>query len=221
MEATMAKVPQSYDRAITPIEYTGLQKVYDHFNRELFNSSLPDVFITYQRKAHSAGYFSADRFAGRVGKFGKHELALNPDGFIDHTDEQVLQALVHEMTHAWQLAHGKLSPRGYHNAEWSAKMKSIGLQPSSTGMVGGKETGQHMSDYIIPGGPFTRSYAKLAATGWKLNLQSAPCPGQKGGVNSKTKFTCSSCGQNAWGKPDLAILCKPCRVQMRELKAAA
>src|SRR5215831_15257170 len=72
---------QSYDRAITPVEYTGLQKAYDHFNAELFGKTLPDVFITYQRKAHSRGYFSADRFAGRVGKFGKHELALNPDAF--------------------------------------------------------------------------------------------------------------------------------------------
>jgi hypothetical protein len=125
------------------------------------------------------------------------------------------------MTHVWQHVFGKPSARGYHNKEWAAKMKSIGLQPSSTGMVGGKETGQRMSDYIIPGGPFTKAYARLAAKGWKLNLQSAHRPGPKGGINSKTKFTCSSCGQNAWGKPDLAILCKPCKVQMREPKLAA
>jgi hypothetical protein len=72
-------------------------------------------------------------------------------------------------------------------------------------MVGGKETGQKMTDYIIPDGPFTKAFAKLAATGWRLNLQSAHRPGAKGAVNSKTKFTCSQCGQNAWGKPDLAI----------------
>jgi hypothetical protein len=201
--------------AITPVEYTGLQRAYDHFNKDLFDDGLPDVFITYQRKAHSAGYFAADRFSGRVGQFGKHELALNPDGFINQSDEQVCQTLVHEMTHVWQHTDGKPSKRGYHNAEWAAKMKSIGLQPSSTGMVGGKETGQHMSDYIIPDGPFTYAFAKLAKTGWALNLQSAHRPGLKGGANSKTKFTCSSCGQNAWGKPDLAIVCKPCGIEMR------
>ncbi len=129
-------------------------------------------FITYQRKANSFGYFSPDRFSGRIGKFGKHELALNPDAFINQTDEQICQTLVHEMTHVWQHAFGKPSARGYHNKEWAAKMKAIGLQPSSTGMVGGKETGQKMMDYIIPDGPFTKAYAKLAATGWKLNLQS-------------------------------------------------
>jgi hypothetical protein len=42
--------------AITPIEYSGLQAAYDHFNKELFAGKLPDVFITYQRKARSLGY---------------------------------------------------------------------------------------------------------------------------------------------------------------------
>lgn len=200
--------------AITPIEYEGLQEAYDHFNVALFDGALPDCFITYQRKANSYGYFAADRFSGRTGKFAKHELALNPDAFIGQTDKQVCQTLVHEQVHGWQQAHGKPAARGYHDKEWAAKMKSIGLQPSSTGMVGGKETGQKMMDYIIADGPFEKAYAKLAATGWALNLQSAHRPGSKGGINSKTKFTCTSCGQNAWGKPDLAIICSLCGIQM-------
>jgi hypothetical protein len=106
--ATKKSRPRSYHRtadkptAITPVEYGGLQEAYDHFNAELFEGSLPDVFITYQRKAHSAGYFAADRFSGRLGQSGKHELALNPDGFINQTDEQICQTLNHEMVHVWQ-----------------------------------------------------------------------------------------------------------------------
>jgi SprT-like family len=202
--------------AITPIEYSGLQEAFDHFSGVLFEGALPDVFITYQRKAHSFGYFSPDRFSGRVGDFGKHELALNPDGFINQTDEQVCQTLVHEMVHVWQHAHGKPSKRGYHNKEWAAKMKVVGLQPSSTGMVGGKETGQRMLDYIIPEGPFTQAFAKLAANGWKLNLQSAHRPGPKGGTNSKTKYTCRTCGLNMWGKPDAKVLCMCCLLEGSE-----
>ena len=82
------------------------------------------------------------------------------------------------------------------------KGEAIGLQPSSTGMVGGKETGQRMSDYIIPNGEFTKAFAKLAKAGWKLNLQSAHRPGKKGGGGGKDKFTCGECGANVWGKPD-------------------
>jgi SprT-like family protein len=213
---------RSYERkadqpvAITPIEYSGLQEAYDHCNAELFGGGLGDLFITYQRHAHSKGHFSPDRFSGRVGKFGKHELALNPDAFVDRTDEQIVSTLVHEMVHCWQHAFGKPSGRGYHNKEWAAKLKEIGLQPSNTGAVGGKETGQQMTHYIIPGGPFTKAFAKLASTGWRLNLQSAHRPGAKGGTNnSKTKFTCMGCGQNAWGKPDLVVTCTPCRMEMR------
>jgi SprT-like family protein len=154
---------------MTPVEYSGLQDAFDHFNGALFDA--------------------------------RHELALNPDGFIRHTDEQICQTLVHEMTHVWQQHCGSPPARGYHDKEWSAKMKAIGLMPSSTGMVGGKETGAHMSDYIIPDGIFSQAYAKLAATGWKLNLQSASRQAPKGTPNSKTKFTCGLCGYNLWGKP--------------------
>jgi SprT-like family len=217
---TIESKEQSYDQeAITPVEYSGLQEAYDHFNRELFDGQLPDVFITYQRHANSAGHFSPDRFAARVGKFGKHELALNPDGFIGRSDKQICSTLGHEQHHVWQQAHGKPSPRGYHNKEWAAKMKANGLQPSSTGMVGGRETGQRMTHYIVDGGKFDRAFDKLKAIGWKLNLQSAHRAGPTKGKDSKTKFTCSSCGQNAWGKPDLAIACLLCEIQMRAADA--
>jgi hypothetical protein len=213
----MSKRRKPQHQAITPIEYGGLQEAFDHFNAKLFEGALPDVFITYQRKANSVGYFSPDRFSGRVDRFGKHELALNPDAFINQTDEQIAQTLVHEMTHVWQHAFGTPSKRGYHNKEWAAAMKAIGLQPSSTGMVGGKETGQRMRDYVIPDGPFTCAFARLAATGWKLNLQSAHRPNDKPAPMSKVKFSCSHCGQNAWGKPDLLILCGLCEVPRQML----
>ncbi len=143
--------------AITPIEYGGLQAAFDHFNRALFDGALPDVFITYQRKANSAGYFSPDRFSGRVGEFGKHELALNPDGFIGESDEQICRRWCMRWFTSGSTRSASLRARGYHNKEWAAKMKAIGLQPSSTGMVGGKETGQRMTDYPIPGRPVHQS----------------------------------------------------------------
>jgi predicted SprT family Zn-dependent metalloprotease len=105
--------------------------------------------ITYQRRGGSAGYFAPGRFSARTDVGAQHELALNPDSFLGESDEQVCQTLVHEMVHAWQQAFGTPPSRGYHDREWADKMKAIGLQPSSTGMVGGKETGQKMDDYVI------------------------------------------------------------------------
>jgi hypothetical protein len=133
--------------AITPIEYSGLQEAYDHFNRELFEGLLPDVFITYQRKANSLGYFGADRFVSRGIDADRHELALNPDGFVGKSDKEICSTLVHEQAHVWQHANGTAPQRGYHDREWAAKMKAVGLQPSHNGMAGGRETGQHMDPF--------------------------------------------------------------------------
>lgn len=219
---TKQKVRRSHkkaaaDIAYTSVEYPTLQQAFAYFNVELFAGELPNLFITYQRKSHSAGYFSPNRFAGRSGKFARDELALNPDSFINRSDEWICSTLVHEMCHAWQEHRGTPSARGYHNKQWAAKMKSVGLQPSNTGMVGGKETGQHMSDYVIVGGRFSQSFKKLAKTGWKLNLQSAARPGKEARPNnSKTKFSCQGCEvtQNCWGKPDLDVICGRCRTKM-------
>jgi hypothetical protein len=92
--------------------------------------------------------------------------------------------------------------------------KAVGLQPSSTGMPGGRETGQRMSHYVITDGAFAQSFDRLAASNWRLNLESAHRPGEQRGPSSKTKFTCSGCGQNCWGKHDLMVRCDPCGALM-------
>src|SRR5215467_3213196 len=48
-------------------------------------------------------------------------------------------------------------------------------------------TGQHLSHFIVPDGPYTRAYAALAATGLRLNWESRQPSGKRGG---KTKFSC-------------------------------
>jgi hypothetical protein len=196
---------------ITQAEYRSFQQAYDFFNRELFGGSLPAVLVTLQRHAKAYGYFAPERFIGRMEKEEAHELAMNPDHF-GRTDELILSTLVHEMVHVWQQAHGTPPRRSYHDRQFAAKMKEVGLQPSTTGQPGGKETGQTMSHYIIKGGPFAKAFAKLAATGFKLRWQSRPFgdPERKKKRASKTKFTCPDCAQNAWAKPDALLICGNC-----------
>jgi hypothetical protein len=210
--------------AITPIEYSGLQAAYDHFNTELFGGRLPNLMITYQRKGRTRGYYSHRRFAERVGNTlvgveSPHsceesichgELALNPDHFTGRTDREICSTLVHEMVHAWQFAFGKPSRRGYHNRQWATKMKEVGLYPSSTGDVGGRETGQSMSHYIIDGGSFDLAFGQLAASGWRLNLQSAPHANMAKPPDGRLKFTCPGCDDSFRGKHDLVPLCARC-----------
>src|SRR5215211_8110056 len=151
--------------AFTQTEYEGFQQAYDFFNRELFDRSLLQVLVTLQRHAKTRGYFSPERFSGRIDETAVHELALNPDNFTGRTDEQILSTLAHEMAHVWQQTHGKAPRKGYHDRQWAGKMREIGLQPSSTGEEGGKETGQSISHYIIPGGRYA---AQRHMQNWRL-----------------------------------------------------
>lgn len=195
--------------AITPPQYHAFQHAYDFMNGELFSNSLPHVLITLQRHAKAAGYFSPDRFSGRIDKQAvAHELAMNPDTF-GRTDEVILSTLVHEMVHLWQQTFGKPPRRCYHNREWADKMVEVGLQPSSTGHPGGAETGQRMSHYIIPGGAYEQAFSRLRESSFELRWQSAMAVKAKG-KNSKTKFTCPDCGLNAWAKPGATLVCGDC-----------
>ena len=172
------KPTTSYERpsAITPLEYGSLQSAFDFLNVELFDGGLPDAFIAYQRKPHSRGHLAVDRYIGRAGQTARCELALNPDAFIDRTDRQIVSTVLHEMVHLWQHHAGSMPSRGYHNREWGAKMRSVGLMPSNTGAVGGKQTGQQMTHYIIDGGPYDLAFSRLEATGWRpRDAVSAPC----------------------------------------------
>jgi SprT-like family len=209
--------------AITTLEYNGLQAAFSFLNDKLFDGALKNVVILLQRRAHSGGHFSPDRFSRRAGEGEYHEISLNPDGFVGQTDEFIVSILLHEMVHQWQHHFGqkKRAKYSYHDKEWSAKMESLGLMPSNTGMVGGKRTGQQMDHYIIPGGAYQRAFAELAATGWKLNLQSAIYPGgTKKPDDSHTKFTCPACGWIVRGKPDTEVVHKPCACVMLPERAA-
>ncbi len=62
------------------------------------------------------------------------------------------------MAHVWQQTYRKPPTKCYHDRQWALKMtmKEIGLQPTTTGEPGGKETGQSVTHYIMPQGPLTR-----------------------------------------------------------------
>lgn len=201
--------------------YTSLDAAYGHFNRELFDGRLPPCLITMQRQKGAHGYFSGERFASLDGpQEVSDEIALNPAHFARRTTTQTLSTLVHEMVHSWQHHFGGPSRSGYHNGEWAAKMREVGLVPSATGAPGGKETGQRVSHYIEAGGRFERSCTTYLAAGAaslyhdRAGDQVAIKARAKKAA-SKTRYTCPSCGLNAWAKPEINLICGGCRETMR------
>jgi hypothetical protein len=206
--------------------YNELQAAYDFFNSKLFADELPPCLITLQRKNKRVlGHFAPNRFEKQEGARAD-ELAMNPMHFRSSSLDDVLSTLVHEMAHVWQHHCGKPGRGGYHNKEWGSKMKAIGLYPSNTGKPGGKETGDQMMDYIIDDGPFQKALGALVKKGFAITwAEWMPEPtnhdendGEEIPIASppdksnRVKYRCPSCASNAWGKPNLLLVCGKCRV---------
>jgi hypothetical protein len=210
----------------TATTYGGLNRAYEFFNNALFGGELPRCLITMQRHKGAYGYFAPQRFGSRDGATITDEIALNPMHFAERDERAIVSTLVHEMAHLWQQHFGKPSRGGYHNKEWGAKMKAIGLHPSSTGAEGGKETGQSVSHYIIDGGAYDRAFAEFGAP---LNLlgdtwaddadeKAAKTRAKKNA--SKTAFECEECGLKAWAKADARLMCGDCETLLIVCEAA-
>ena len=209
----------------TPTEetYSEWQQAYDFFNIHLFAAQLPPCLITMQRHHRSYGYFCGNRWANQTGTI-RDEIALNPAHFVTRNVAEVLSTLVHEMVHLWQHHYGKPSRSGYHNSEWATKMETVGLMPTHSGRPGGQRTGQHMTHYIQDNGRFAQVCQQLLTCGFLLSWHDRtqeetrvsgggddPNRPRAKTTGRRTKYTCPSCGLNAWAKPRIVLLCGTCQ----------
>jgi predicted SprT family Zn-dependent metalloprotease len=198
--------------------YDPLQQAYENLNRALFDGELPNCLITLQRSKKSYGYFCGDRF-GRADGTLTDEIALNPTHFRDRPQEDVLATVAHEMVHLWQHHFGKPGRGRYHNKEWAEKMRSIGLQPTSTGKDGGAEIGDVMDHIIVADGSFDRTVRKMLARGlvvsWTEQPEKHTAPDDEAGddEDSKSKsgkrvrYVCPHGDMKAWAKHGAKLIC--------------
>lgn len=197
--------------------YEMFESAYDLFNETLFGNSLPSCIITLNTRKRSRGFYWSKHFRSRIGDEIVSEIALNPDEFSSRTDIEILSTMVHEMCHAFQdLVNGSAPKKAYHDREWVSIMESIGLIPSASGEAGGKKTGVNMSHYIDPEGKF-KKIAELFLSQNKIIWNGFLPEGNKiksARKKSKYKFTCPTCGQNAWGKEDTLLICGNCETTM-------
>lgn len=201
---------------VTTTQYSMFDDACKYFNEKLFNGELTDVLITLQRKSKSYGYYCAERFSERNGKQSVAEIAMNPDGFYERTDIEILSTLAHELAHHWQFLFGDAPKRAYHNREWAEKMKEIGLYPSTTGEPDGKETGARCSHYIIKGGKFEIVCGAFLLNGKKkLEWETIPVTKEeKEKKKTREKFVCPDCMQSVQAKKTANIMCGDCKKTM-------
>ena len=203
--------------------YGELRSLYDRCNTTFFGDTLPPCMILLRVKRNAAGYFqpacwSRHGLAGAGSTEAKRHdaIALNTTIFNARTEAEILSTLVHEMTHLWQEHYGDNVPtKNYHNREWARKMASLGLMPSVTGAPGGKQTGVHISHYILDHGWFASLYAELADPGQPLfTWQETPKLNTAKDQPKKYKYVCAYCEQKAWAHEGARLSCADCNEPM-------
>jgi predicted SprT family Zn-dependent metalloprotease len=187
--------------------YAELDDAFAYFNKHLFDGRLPPCLITVRPHRKSYGYFSSERFGSRDGQEVHDEIALNIKTFQQRTPIEILATLVHEMVHQEQHHFGEPSRGGYHNKEWARLMERVGLMPSDTGAPDGKRTGQRVHHYVIPDGQFAQAFAQR-----KFELPYYDRAGESDVTRAERKvaYTCPSCDDKVWGKPDVQPHCGKC-----------
>jgi predicted SprT family Zn-dependent metalloprotease len=204
---------------VTPTDemYGALEDAFAFFNDKLFAARLPPVAFNMQRRGKAYGHFYGGRFARRDGSEVADEISINPQYIHAQPVTNVLSTVVHEMVHTEQHHFGKPGRAGYHNKQFAAWMRRVGLIASDTGMPDGKQTGQRMSHYVEPNGPFDRVCIELLADGFTLDWgdQQAQHDLRGGkpalGTTNKSTYSCPQCNLNVWGKPGLSLICGQCR----------
>jgi predicted SprT family Zn-dependent metalloprotease len=205
----------------TSEQFTAFQKQFDHFNRALFGGRLPAVLLNFSRKANTYGFFASERWKNADGS-STHEISLNPAYLAERAPEATSSTIVHEMAHLWQHEHGTPSRRGYHNEQWAAKMRELGLMPSSTGKPGGEWVGYKVSHYIIDGGKFENAFRDMPKAylfPWQSWEPTTRAGKAKKAERDRVKYTCPTCNQNVWGKPGMHVVCGDDEARFQPQKA--
>jgi predicted SprT family Zn-dependent metalloprotease len=197
-----------------PMEtYDVLRDAFNFFNKELFEGKLSECIILLHRHRSAYGYFWADQFGQNGSKVTVHEIALNPNHIRVRKPKDTFGTLAHEMVHQLQQEHGTPPKGAYHNKQWAAMMKKIGLQPDDGD---GNETGRYVSHKIVKGGEFDLVYEAFASKRDLSLFGGMPNVKKAKGKTSKFKFACPECGQNAWAKVTAKLVCGDCDAEMEE-----
>ena len=191
----------------TQAQFEAYQKIFDYFNRRLFDDKLPDCMLRFNRRGK--GLDSLFRPAGwEKGKEATPEISLNVQNVREYEGREVMALIVRGMVHLWQEVYGKPSRRKYYNREWAEKMEEGGLIPSDTGEAGGKQTGQGIKHYIKKGGRFERTYEEMSVEYLWPFMPSGKAGGARSEGKEKVKYTCEGCGVKVWGKAGLGFVCQ-------------
>lgn len=188
-----------------------LHHAYQAINERFFSGALPGCEIRFSTRKGSEGHY-------RPGALPSGELcpALDQIAVGAHlSSSKMIESLAHQTCHQYRQHSGQPPRRAYHDQVWAEKMVEIGLQPSSTGLPGGRMTGQTVSHYLLEGGGLSLLIRELYDQGLDINLAGAA---DRRSANKKawarTKYTCAGCNKSVLGGDQYNLVCGDCQLPL-------
>jgi hypothetical protein len=188
-----------------------LHHAYQAINERFFSGALPGCEIRFSTRKGSEGHY-------RPGALPSGELcpALDQIAVGAHlSSSKMIESLAHQTWHQYRQHSGQPPRRAYHDQVWAEKMVEIGLQPSSTGLPGGRMTGQTVSHYLLEGGGLSLLIRELYDQGLDINLAGAA--GRRSANKkawARTKYTCAGCNKSVLGGDQYNLVCGDCQLPL-------
>jgi hypothetical protein len=208
-------------------EYAMLQSAYDFFNAKFFDSRLPKVFFTIDwHNKKSNGYFCPHKLVNKEDAEAKAKasvIALNPD-YLARDVYEVLATLVHEMCHVWEFEEFIKDPyklTSYHSKRFEKKLSECNLKA-----VINNKSRSSCSTVIPDDGIFkgiadeylkTKEFLSIASTN-AIKTEGDKAAEKKAKAKNKTKYVCTGCETNVWGKAGLNLHCNECDMDFEEVQ---
>lgn len=198
-------------------EYAMLQAAYDFFNAKFFDSRLPKVFFTIDwHNKKSNGYFCPHKLVNKEDAEAKAKasvIALNPD-YLARDVYEVLATLVHEMCHVWEFEEFIKDPyklTSYHSKRFEKRLSECNLKA-----VINNKSRSSCSTVIPDDGIFKGIADEYLKTKEFLSIASTKGD-KKAKAKNKTKYVCTGCETNVWGKAGLNLHCNECDMDFEEV----
>jgi hypothetical protein len=204
----------------TSEQYNNLIKLIYLINRELLDSKLPEVMLSFSRGAGKCGKIKNDSWQKDNHKC--YEIILNPD-ITGKNHKELLISLVHTLGHFQQKLNDTSTRDSYHNTDFSERMRQIGLLTRSNENNKDKwNTGQNIDITVIKDGKFEKLLLQLKDENflpWKSIAESLDTNYKVSKNNNKNKipYICNKCNAKVWGKPGLNNNCNNCNNTFKEI----
>ena len=195
-----------------------LHKVYDLFNKHLFNNSLPEVVITIQTAKQNIGgwcstteiWFSKkDRQEKK-----KYEINIVPE-FFNECHISIFQVLLHEMVHLYNKVNSINDCRGsYHNKKFKITAEAHGMYYKSE-----KPDKKHGWAFATISSETVELIASFdidpTVFNWYRDVSTLECKEKKKKKPTSYKLECPECGIKLRAtKSGIIVICKTCNKEL-------